>query len=391
MGLELVTRLCRLAGGPFFYAASAWHEKGFSGAAAQSSMLSLWCGGTGLALAMLALMFALVRRDLHSGLKLTGIALVAFNFGVMAIITLGNYFRGFDFGFVAPRYLFWSTLFWTGLFLMAIQCAELRQWSRWPLWVVTLALPVMVFPMHYKSGLTARWIRTRAEYGAVSLINGVRDESQLRIFGGSGQGAYTEAKRIYRVAEQLRVRRLDMFADGLQDWIGRREADFLGGRHKPGKLEGGCSVAAVVQGDNGAPAARVIGQATRQRHLPRILRWAMTPLSWIVGQELKNGYTTPRTLVIVDQTGVVRGIARSSAMSRFVSRTFYLGKAPKNEFCGYIRDYDPKERYMVRSADGGILSEGEIPVQIPTLGYNIGDHRQFVVRRSCADQLPHHG
>jgi hypothetical protein len=154
-----------------------------------------------------------------------------------------------------------------------------------------------------------------------------------------------------------------MFADGLQDWIGRREADFFWGRHKGDKLEGRCSVVALVQCDNGAPAARVIGQATRKRHLPRIVRWAITPLSWIVGQEFKNAYTTPRTLVIADQTGVVRGIARSSPTSFLVSRIFYLGKAPRNEFSGYIRDYDPKARYMVHSIDGGSLSEGGIRVQ----------------------------
>jgi hypothetical protein len=361
--LELMGWLCRLVGSPFLYGESAWRQDVLSAEAARSSMLSLWCGAAGLGLAMLAMASVLIRRNLSEGVKFTGIALVAFNLVVMTIITAGNYFRGLEFGFIAPRYLFWSTLFWTGLLLMVIACAESRQWLRWPVWLVILSLPVAVFPMHYRSGVKARWVRTKAEYGAVTLINGVRDESQLRIFGGDTKHVFAEAERVYRVAEQFRVRRLDMFADGLQDWIGRREADFSGGRHKGGKLEGRCSVVALVQCDNGAPAARVIGHATRKRRLPRIVRWTIGPLLWIVGGEPGNAYTTPRTLVIVDQTGVVRGIARSSPTSLLVSRIFYLGKASRNEFCGYIRDYDPKAGYIVRSVDCGSLSEGGIRVQ----------------------------
>jgi hypothetical protein len=392
IGLELVARLCRLVGGPFLYGASAWHQSPLSSEAAQSSLLSLWSGGIGLALAIFAMTFTVIRRDLlASSLKVTGMALVVFNFVVMIIIIAGNYLRGFEFGFLAPRYLFWSTLFWTGLLLTAIQCAQVRQWLRWPVYLLALALPVLVFPMHYRSGLNARWVRTMAEYGAVSLVNGVRDESQLRIFGGDTAHVFGEANRVYRVAEQFRLRHLDMFADGLEDWIGRRDADFLGSRHRPVKLEGRCSVAALVHCDNGAPAARVIGQATRKRDLPRIVRWAITPLSWIAGQDFKDGYTTAGTLVIVDEGGVVRGIARSSSLSPFVRRAFYLDKVPRNEFCGYIRDYDPNGHYVVRSVDGGILSEGKIPVQIPATGYKPSRScLNFVINLPRGNQASHH-
>lgn len=165
------------------------------------------------------------------------------------------------------------------------------------------------------------------------------------------------------MAERLRVRRLDMFADGLQDWIGHAEVDLFGGRRKRVKLVGRCTVAALVQGNDGAPAARVTGQAVRSRHIPRIIRWAMTPASWILGKEIKNESRTPKTLVIVDQTGVIRGLARSSPMSPFINRVFYLRKAQMNAFVGYIRDYNPQLLYMVRSADDHVLSEEKIPVQ----------------------------
>ena len=336
-GLALVTQLCRLAGSPFFYAASGWHENPLSAEAAQSSILSLWCGAAGLAIAVVAMVLTLIRRDLtKSSLKLIGMALVTFNFVAMGLVIGGraNHFRALPFEVAAARYLFWSTLFWTGLLLMAVQCAESKLWLRWPVYLVALALPVLAFPEHYRDGLNARWGREAAEWSAVSLVNGVRDEQLARpVLGHLELG--------YRVAGQLRVRRLDMFADGLQDWIGLEEANLFGGRHKPEKLKGQCAVTALVHCDNGAPAARVVGQASSQ------------------------GGRVPETLVIVDPTGVIRGVARSSTTSRFISRVFYLGKV-QNNFLGYIRDYNPRLRYTVCSADDRTLSEEKIPVQVGT-------------------------
>ena len=335
-GLALVAQLCRLVGSPFFYAASGWYEKPLSAGAAQSSILSLWCGAAGLTIAVVAIVLTLIRRDLtKSSLKLIGMTLVTFTFVAMALVVAGraDRFRAQPFEVAGPRYLFWSTLFWTGLLLMAIQCVESKLWLRWPVYLVALALPVLAFPEHYRDGLNARWGRAAAEWGAVSLVNGVRDEQLARpVLGHLELG--------YRVAGQLRVRRLDMFADGLQDWIGLGEANLFGERHKSEKLKGQCAVTALVHCDNGAPAARVVGQASRR------------------------GGSVPKTLVIVDPTGVVCGVARSSTTSRFISRVFYLDKVQRNSFLGYIRDYNPQSRYAVRSAENWSLSKEKIPVQV---------------------------
>ncbi len=356
--LGVVPKLCRVAGGPFLYAASGWNGRPLSAEAAQSSVLSLWCGGAGLAFALVAIVLTMIRRDLiKSSLKFIGMALLTFNFVAMALAVAANRVRGpgFEFEFLSPRYLFWSTLFWTGLLLVAIQCVESKQWLRWPLYLVALALPILALPEHYKYGLLLRTARAADECAALSLVAGVRDEQQI-------QTLWRYPEWIYRVAEQLRVRRLDMFADGLQDWIGQAEANLFGGRHKREDLAGRCAVTALVQGNDGAPAARVLGQAVSRRHIPRIIRWAMTPTSWILGEEIKNGYRTPKTLVIVDQTGVVRGLARSSPISPFINQVFYLRKVQTNAFVGYIRDYNPQLRYAVRSADDQTLSEEKIPV-----------------------------
>ena len=169
-----------------------------------------------------------------------------------------------------------------------------------------------------------------------ALINGVVDAPQR--IGTIDLKPFL--KQIDRLAPQLRARRLDMFAEGLQDWIGVTEADLFGGRHRPEGLQGQCSVDALVQCDNCTPAAQIAGRV------------------W------KHGNIVPKTLVIVDSTGVVRGVARSAPISPFINRTFYLSKFTANiGFLGYIRDYNPQLKYAVRSADG-VLSDEKIPVQI---------------------------
>ena len=327
--------LCRLIGSPFSYAVFAWGPDKFYRHLIESSGLALWSGAIGLALAALAVLPQIIRRNIQkSTLQFTGLALVIFNIFALLLVTAGRSAREPFSLSVAPRYLFWSTLFWTGLFLVAIQRAESRRWLRWPIYLAALALPVLFFPKHYKEGLSRRRVMSQAGAGAVSLVNGVRDEQITRIL-------FYNPKKMYRVAEELRARRLDMFADGLQDWIGHDEVSLFAGRHKPRGLKGQCSVVALTQGDKGAPAARVLGQA------------------W------EEGNSIPNILVIVDPTGVIRGVARSSMTSPFINRVFYLGKSPPDGFLGYIRDYDPQLQYAVRSADDGILSEEAIAVQIP--------------------------
>jgi hypothetical protein len=123
-----------------------------------------------------------------------------------------------------------------------------------------------------------------------------------------------------------------------------RETSITSRPYKREELTGQCRVAALLRCDNGAPAARITGQI------------------W------KSGHRVPKTLVIVDPGGVVRGIGHSSSIyseNRFVNSTFYGSRAMQTSFIGYIRDYDASLQYAIRSADHGILSEEMIPVQSP--------------------------
>ncbi len=328
--------LCRLLGSPVSYAAFAWWPDKLSRQLVESSGLALYSGAVGLILAALALLPQIIRRNIgKSSLKFTGLALIVFNLCALLLVVAGRSGSEIPSLALAPRYLFWSSLFWTGLLLVAIQRAEFKQWLRWLVYLVALALPLLVFPKQYKDGLFRRGAMSRAQSGATSLINGVRDEQQTRILSHGIPGL------VDRLAEQLRARRLDMFAIGLQDWIGLGEANLFGGQQKRAGLKGQCRIDAFLRCDNGAPAARIVGQASKQ------------------------GHVIPKTLVIVDSTGVVRGVARSLPISPFINRAFYLGKLTDNGFLGYIRDYNPQLKYAVRSADGGILSDERIPVQVP--------------------------
>jgi hypothetical protein len=342
--LTPLTQLCKLVGSPIFHAAAAWYGGKALRNSDQSFTLALWCGVAGLALTGVAVIPRMIRRDIgKSGLEITGLGLMIFNVLALILVVSGRneYFRLLPFEVLGPRYLFWSSLFWTGLLLVGIERAEHLRWGRWNILLLVFAIAVFAWPAHYQVWFSSKYAQFEYEKSATTLINGVADAPQS--IGGIGP---LDLKRILaqvaRLARQLRARRLDMFADGLQDWIGISEADLFSGRHRLEGLQGRCTVDALLECDNGAPAARVRGQAS------------------------KHGQLVPRTLVIIGPTGTVCGVARSAPISPLINRMFYLGKfTPFIGFLGYIRDYNPQLKYVVRSADDRTLSEEKISVQVP--------------------------
>jgi hypothetical protein len=332
--------LCRLLGSPILSAKMAWHVAEIPQGAVESSLFSLCVGAAGLVLTAVIALPRLIRRDLRQGgMEFMGLALVTSNVFVMIIIVVGraSLMHVIPSEVAAPRYFFWSTLFWAGLLMIAIQRAESNRWLRSSVLLGALLTLVFAFPRHMEEGARYRYAAKLAESGAISLVNGACDVEEVKIL-------FPDPKQIYRVAEQLRARRLDMFAQGLQDWPGLRESGLFGGRHKPEGLKGKCSVAALVQCEGGVPAARVTGSA-RKRH-----------------------NVVPRTLVIVDSNGVIRGVGRSFTTNAFINRLFYQGKFPGTAFLCYIRDYDAGLQYVVRSADDGKLSDESIVVEKPVPG-----------------------
>jgi len=328
--------LFRLVGNPVSNAVFAWWPKAPYVYLVAYPSLATFTGVIGLALLAAAVVPQIIRRDIEkSSLEFTGLALVLFNILALLLVLAGRSGSKSISAAALPRYFFWSALFWTGLCLVGIARVDAKPRLRWIVYIVVLALPLMVFPAHRKNALYQRRVRTAAEYDAIGLINRVQlDEQQIGTLFFKGWPV-----EFYQAVEQMRLRRLDMFAAGFQDWIGLNQANVFGRRRKPEGLKGECTVAALVQCDNGAPAARVIGHA------------------W------KGSGLIPETLVMVDASGIIRGVARSSTISPLINRVFYLGKLNTNEFVGYIRDYNPQIQYGVLSTDNGILSEEEICVE----------------------------
>jgi hypothetical protein len=342
-GIEF-SYLCRLLSAPVFHAASAWQATASAAGPLQSSLFALIFGMIAFIVAIGEVAYSLIRRDLAtSSLRLIGIALVSFNLIAMGLVVIGRseHFRVLPFEVAAPRYFFHSTLFWTGLLLVVIQRTGSVRWLRWPVYILTIAGSILAFPSHYKAGLHWRHAAQRNQAAALALVNGVRDDQQIRILAPADGMNW-----VYRVSDQMRSRRLDMFAEGLQDWIGLNESNLFNGRHKRKRLTGQCRITATMHSNDGRPAARVVGVA-----------WT-------------DGKAVPKTLVIVDSSGVICGVARSSEISPFVDRIFYLNKFARNMgFVGYIRDYDPKKQYAIRCADRGALSNEKIVVS-PIAGHS---------------------
>jgi hypothetical protein len=335
--LVALTEFCRLVGSPVLYTIAAWRGGKALTDLEQSFGIALWSGVAGLALAGIAVIPRMLRRDLRkSGLESTALSLLIFNLFALTLIVLGR-LKWFDLVRFAPRYFFWSTLFWTSLILLGIERAERLQWARWPVLLLPFAIAIFAWPSHYQAWFWCKIAQIYQDKDAIALINGAFETQRIQMIPPQFKSVFEQ--RVH-LASQLRTRRLDIFADGLQDWIGLREADVFGARHKAEGLRGQCRIDALGQCDNGAPAARVSGQA------------------------FKHEQSIPCTLVIIDSNGVIHGVARSARISPFTNRLFYQGKLTANiGFVGYIRDYDPELRYLVRSADNLTLSDEEIPAQ----------------------------
>ncbi len=335
--IDVLTKFCRLVGSPVLFTIAAWREAKTPTDLQHSFSIALWSGVAGLALAGIVVIPRMLRRDLgKSGLESTGLSLLIFNLFALTLITVGR-FISFNLEPFAPRYLFWSSLFWMSLILLGIERVDRLQWGRWPTLLLPFAIAIFAWPAHYQAWFWCKNLQIICDKDVTALINGAFETQRIQMVPPEFKQVFEE--RIH-LASQLRARHLDVFADGLQDWIGLREADVFGTRHKREGLSGQCSIDALGQGDNGARAVRVSGRA------------------------LKHEQSIPRILVIADSNGVIRGVARSARISPFVNRTFYQGKlTAKIGFVGYIRDYNPERRYVIRSVDNMTLSDEEILVQ----------------------------
>jgi hypothetical protein len=327
-----LSHLCRLVGSPVYYAAVAWRGSPGGSQGPQSYNLALCGGAAGMVLAVFAGAGPVWRRDLSkSTLQTTGLALVTFNLLVLMMVVLSRnqHFRLIPNEVVAPRYVFWSSLFWAGLLLLLIAAAE--QWPRvrWACFLFVFVIPIVAWPEHCQEGFHWRYARLSAEVDAASLLNGVTDPKRA---------LFPDPKQVALLTPQLRARRLDIFAGGVQDWIGQPISTLFHGQEDKGDFRGHAIIRKLAEGATPPSAVRVTGTV------------------------LKKIKAISVTMVIVDSHGVVAGIARSRRTSDFLNRLLYKGRMPARQFAGYIPRYEPATKYVIRAVRKHGLSKTFIEV-----------------------------
>lgn len=326
-------RLCRLLGSPILFMLKDWLAP-VLGKNITSSLFSLVVGLGGLALGAVFSWTRLFRRNLQpGGLEFMGWALLISNLAVMAMIVIGRaaLMQTAPQEVAAPRYFFFSTLFWAGLLMVGIARAEKAKWARIPVLSGALALPIFMLPSHCHEGIRYRYADILAETGALSLVSGTCDAAAIRFL-------FHDPAQVYRVAAELRARRLDMFAAGRQDWVGMKQSELFAGKQGAKGLSGHCRITRRVTCADGTISAQIRGTA-----------------------QLRGG-GAPETLVAISAQGVICGVGKSFVTPLYINRLFYRSAFPVCSFVCFIRDYHPEEKYSVWSVDRGEISEQAIPV-----------------------------
>jgi hypothetical protein len=324
----LLFYFCRLLGSPFFHAMGAWLP-GDVETHLQIEPVTLLCGIIGSLLAFVALVAGALRRHPRTGISITALGLICFTFLAFAFIAVARaeHIRAIPAELNAPRYLFWSSLFWAGLALLLIDQQSRSAPARIAATIVALAAPIFLIPSQYREGMRWRFIQQLSDSAAMAFANGVRDETKMAVL-------FPSLDQIYKLAPQLKRQRMDMFAQGLQDWIGRRPASFYPGCD----FKGACRVADYLHGEDGRQAVRLGG--------------------WVV-----CGRRAARTqLAVVDAAGTIQGIGTTFANDDWLTRLLYAGKLGHGSLIAYIPHFDEKAQYSLHEFQSGKISAAQIPI-----------------------------
>jgi hypothetical protein len=323
---------CKLIGTPVFYAVTAWQGVQQTPEVIETSGWLFWSGIAGLAIGALATVARLFRKPSKDcDLELIGLGLIQFNLGALFLIVAGRvtYFQRLPAEIAAPRYIFWSSLFWTGLILVAIHHASRRRLLRWPIAILVLALPGATWAFHRDEGLHWRYARMLSEQGATALINNVIDPDRL---------LFPDPSQIILLAPQLRAHRLDMFAQGFQDWVGLPLSSLPARRTDKYAFHATAHVESITDAGSKKPVVRIMGN---------------------VGGRKKR---SPEKLLITDSNGIVAGIGSVFTTSDFLDRLLYGNRMTHARLVGYIRDYNPALRYELHFLGRDGISKAKIDV-----------------------------
>lgn len=341
--LGLAANFCRLLGSPLYHAMDAWSSTPGS-AADDLKRWSLCAGVVGLVSALVVILTGLITRNLKGGCARTGYALTCFGLITFVLVIIGRAprMRQFPAELDAPRYLYWSTLFWAGLALSALRSIKTRPTLRWPVLFAIFLLPVLIFRSHYYEGLRGRYAMVLSQAAATSLINDVHDAATIQLI------AVDSIDFVYHLAPQLRQLRLNMFSAGLQDWIGGNISGLFPRRRKQ-NFTARCHVEALIPSEHGSPAARIRGHCKIKKR------------------------SEPIVMIISDPDGKVCGIARAYPTKAIFNKLLYGGRFASASLYGYIPHYDPAVRYTLRSVLNHVLSSEKVAIPPGPTTLNLRD------------------
>ena len=319
-----------LIGSPIIYIAGGW-----TGQDVPDDRFCFVSGIAGVVLVSLLLYGQYASRDAAPrNTEFIGLGLTLFGLFALGLVAIGrsDTMHAFPVETNAPRYLFWSTLLWLGVVLILLDRAQTHSMLRRVIWPVVFALPVLVFPSHFRHALHWRFARCLSEEAASALVNGVRDDVAV-------QALFRRPEVVYRLSETFRARRLDMFASGSIDWFGRHSTDVLTTSRKLRRCRAYGRIRETLTRDDGQTGAKLVGTMN------------------------KDG---AHRFVVVDDNDVIRGLGVACALSRTIDQIFYANTFETNLLRGYIRDYAPTSHYRLRCVVRGAVSPAAVDVIMPS-------------------------
>lgn len=301
---------------------------------------SVLIGAAGIA-AFAHLLLRAWRSGRETGaMRLLGLGLAAFALGAAGIVCLARLqaFQQSPEQVFADRYLPWSCLFWLGLALQAFAGLRLRCAWRAFAFAASTGLVLLLFAPSHRS--FAGWSATVHRHLQQSAV-----AAQLGIWDAERFPDDPDASRanVLDTLDRLRARHLSMFAEPAFALL-QPGAWHMPTEHAPAPAD---ATARVVRAfDDPLSGRRIAGF---EGWMPRI-----------------KGRPTDPVLVVVDATGALRGLAKTSfiGMNRSSLR---LNVPQQRGFDGYVIDPRPGETLSLLVLDAsGTQALASIALPIPT-------------------------
>lgn len=280
-------------------------------------------GTCGLAAYAALLVHAARFRGAMSGSRALAVGISTFGLaaGVLVCVARVSHMAATPTEVFADRYLPWSCLFWCGLALYVVTGAGMRPHRREAL-SATLAVAAALALLPSDRAL-AGWGATahrRIQQSAVAAQLGIWDEMRFP------DGADATRADVIETLGKLKQNRLSMFAEPAAALIEN-------GWRAPAQLP--------------VPLTTAHAKVVREFHDPRGQR----RVAAIEGRVPRiAGRSRDATLVVVDETGALRGLAKFSFMGPNRQSLRFTMPAPRG-FDGYVLDPLPGERLHVLVLD----------------------------------------